>query len=190
MVHAQHQEKYDQQTRDLFAALGRFVVGFELVCRHATTVITMALSKAGLRDQQYANILLADLTADPIKKTMIAVVAHAIQPIGKDAKVLQAIAKQFQQLIEARNELLHSTWYVGWANDSQSEFDVANAVKLKKSKDGVVVKKLDYKIEDFDRHTTEAEMLSKIIVRLNGCIVGGHSLAKNFTLTPQGGVEC
>lgn len=190
MVDPQHQEKYDQQTRDLYAALGRFVVGFELVCRHATTAITIALSKAGLHDQHYANILLADLTADPIKKTMIAVAAHAIQPVGKDAEILQAIGRQFQRLIEARNQLLHSTWYVGWANDSQSEFDVANAVKLKKSKDGVVINALDYKVEDFDRHTTDAELLCNILVRLQGCLVGGFSLEKNFSLTHAGKVEC
>ena len=72
-------EQYEEQTEEIYAAIGRFTVKFEHVCHAMHSGIFMMLSFAGLRNQSIGQAVLADLTAERLRKMFAAVLAENLQ---------------------------------------------------------------------------------------------------------------
>jgi hypothetical protein len=162
------QEKYRAQTEALYAAIGKFAVKFEqMVFLMQSTVITI-LQLHGLKNQLLATALLADLTADPIRKIFGSVLIEARENDAADKRIVDNILKRVQSLIERRNDVLHRVWFVGWASADQTEFDRVASVRFKNTKSGPEFKQLKYSTEDFDRLSDEAEEIKGLIGRLDG----------------------
>ena len=68
--------RYEQQTTDLYTAIGRFVVEFEQMCFAMSQAVLFALHSSGLKDQQLGNAVLAGLTAGPLREMTLSVLTH------------------------------------------------------------------------------------------------------------------
>ena len=55
------------QTKELYAAIGRFSVEFEHVCFAMRRIATSILAEKGLHNRNVLDILLADQTAEPLR---------------------------------------------------------------------------------------------------------------------------
>jgi hypothetical protein len=70
----------ENQTLELHAAIGEFVVQFEHVCRAMQTAILFLLHGQGLRNQSVANILLAGYTVEPLRQLLESLIGEIVKP--------------------------------------------------------------------------------------------------------------
>jgi len=173
-------ELYKNQTNELYASIGKFLVNFELVCFNIQTAIIFILYDSGLKNQQLTKIMLAGHTAEPLKSILHSLIGETVPLNENEKEIIKNIFTRIQKLIESRNNIVHSTWFIGWSNETMIDFSEASGHKLHKNKDGEATKTFKYKKEDFKKLSKEAEILSKLILRLHGCISGNFSIEKNF----------
>ena len=179
-------ELYENQTNELYASLGKFVVKFEQVCHVMRTSIIFILDDSGLKNQQLANIMLAGHTAEPLSSILRSLIGETI-PLNKNEKeIIKNIFARIQQLIGSRNDVVHSMWFIGWSNDIMIDFAEASGYKLHKNKDGSATKIFKYEKVDFEKLSKEAEILSELVFRLYACIISKHCIEKNFDFDKNG----
>jgi hypothetical protein len=188
---AERKQKYEQQTEEVYAAIGRFAVKFEHVCHAMYLAVMNLLQRHGLQNQRLANCVLDGLTAEPLRRMFAAAVAEVRgdQLVNDEKRIFNNIIKRIQQLTETRNNLIHRTWFVGWAAPTDEDFSSAPGWKFKNTGKGVEFCGLDYKREDFDSFSAQADELTGIINRLDGCLHLNRSFAENFVLDADGTVR-
>ena len=185
------QETFQRQTQAQYAAIGRCAVSFEHVCHAMVSTVLSLLHSQGLRNQRVANALLAGLTANPLRMIFHSVIAEVrgekLQ--GDELRIVDNITKRIRDLAESRNDLIHRTWFVGWVAEDDNEFATVTGAKVRKNKEGVRFEAKEFSIDDFDRFSTEANELTQIINRLNGCYGFDFDVSKNFLIEGDGTVR-
>ena len=116
-------------------------------------------------------------------------VAEACNLDNPDRLIANKIFKRVGDLIETRNNVIHSTWFVGWAGAEDTDFSEVDGHKLSKSKDGASVKGFDYKASDFRRLSDECELVTKMVNRLWATVAFGRKLSKNFVVGDDASVH-
>ena len=182
-------KKYEEQTEDLYAALGKFAVEFEHICHYLRLIIMAILDNEGLHNEKVMQILLADLTADPLRTLVMSLVAETQDVSDVEKKIISMILNRVQNLTKTRNDVLHGTWYIGWAAAGDDEFTGAPGIKIKKNKKGAAPKTFDWKAKDFEELSADAVELWNLLARLNGCISGSFKIENNFVVDANGGVS-
>jgi hypothetical protein len=177
------QELRDSQTEELYRVIGKFVVKFEHVCHSIQIAIIFMLHQAGLQDQKQrvAHVILAGQTAEPLKSLFSSLVAETQSLDDSDKKIVANAVKRFELLTERRNEIIHSTWFIGWGNSETTDFSTATGFKYHKNKQGGAVKSFAKTVDDFSTLIDEASELAQIFHRLNGCFVGGFKVSDTFS---------
>ncbi len=188
MDEGQRMEIWKKDTDEFYRAVGEFVVKFELVCSAIQGCITFILHMAGLQQQNITQVLLAGATAEPLRTLLESLVAETQKLNKNEQKILKNALNRFQTLTSQRNDMIHSTWYVGYGNENTTDFSEASGIKYHKNKDGVATKLLTKKADDFHCLSKEAESLASIFSRLNGCFMLGSSIEKNFVVAANGQV--
>ena len=187
---AERKAKYDSQTGQLYEAIGRCAVKFEHVCFSMHQGITLLLSVNGLQNQRLSQVLLADLTAYPLKSILQALIAEIVSLPPPDKSICDKIFIRIQKLIERRNDIVHSTWFVGWASSEDTDFSMVNGHKWARGKQGADLKQATYASADFDAFANECDAVAALVHRLWGCILASRSLANNFVVDGAGNVAC
>jgi hypothetical protein len=189
MEEKDRQEKHAIQTEELYAAIGRFAVKFEHVCHVMSSTIVLALQSDGLRTQSLANAVSAGLTADPLRKIFGAILAEARDDDENDKKIITNVLTRVQRLTERRNDVIHRTWFVGWASLEDQDFAGASGFKFVNTNKGVEFRDISYTVSVFDDLSAEADELSDIIQRMSGCLMLGKRYYDNFKIDPDGTVR-
>ena len=127
---------WTKQTDDLYRAIGRFVVSFEHVCHAMSMSVSLVLQHAGLRNQQLGLAVLADLTADPLRKIFLSAFAEIYEADPQSLNIVRDLSSRVQNLIQVRNANLHSTWFVGWASEQDEDFSRTHGVRIRNTKMG------------------------------------------------------
>lgn len=188
-------DKKERQTRrlkdtaELYQAIGEFVVKFGFACDSVQTCIVFILNNAGLTDQRISQILLAGLTAEPLRMLFDSLVGQTQMLNDKEREIIRNVLNRFQKLIEERNDILHSTWFIGYGNRETTDFSKAHGMKYHKNSKGAVVKSPRMTAADFSKLSIEAKSLADIFNRLNACFIGGESVEKNFVVSRDGFVS-
>jgi len=107
----------------------------------------------------------------------------------EEQQIFKIILKRVQTLIDSRNNIIHSTWFVGWANPQDIDFSEASGHKLIKGKSGAGVKNFKYTSSDFDKLSNECDAVVELINRLWACTTGNYEISKNFIITETGSVS-
>lgn len=175
-------EKQARQTNEIYQEIGRFAVNFEHVSFAMQFGIRTLLQKSGLKNQQLANIMLADQTAYPLKTMLQVMVVEACNLDKPDLLIANKIFKRVSDLIETRNNVIHSTWFVGWSGVEDTDFSEVDGHKLSKNKGGASVKGFAYKATDFRRLSDECELVTKMLNRLCATATFGRKLSNNFVV--------
>ena len=173
----------------LYRAIGEFVVKFEHACFGVQLCIVFLLDRAGLRDQRVTQILLAGVTAEPLRALFQSLVAQTQTLNDREKKMVENALNRLQRLTFERNDIVHSTWFVGAGNDTTTDFSEAIGMKYHKNKEGAAPKSFNRTASDFEMLTAEADELAQVFLRLNGCFVGGFSVERNFVLSADGRVS-
>lgn len=181
-------KRYTEQTDDIYRAIGRFTVKFEQLVFFMRQGITSFLSQNGLKNQKLSNIILADQTAYPIKTIFGSMIPEIVNLNEQERRIVKAILKQVQDLIDERNNIIHSTWFVGWAHPDDTDFSNAPGHKLTKGKAGAGVKAFDYTSADFDKFSDKCDSASELIQRLWEVIHLNKRIENNFNISDSGNV--
>ena len=189
MHQTERQEKLDRQTAELYQAVGEFTVNFEHVTYTMQQGVISLMQLSGLKSYQVGEILLAELTAHPLKSMLQALLAELLVLSTDDRKICDNLFARTQKLIEQRNNIIHSTWFVGWAHADDTEFSDALGQKLSRGKTGAKAKTFTYKAEEFRLHSAECKKVSTLLFRLNACALRGRSISKNFVTSKTGVVS-
>jgi hypothetical protein len=191
MDETERQVTFDRQTEEIYAAIGRFAVSFEHVCHAMETTLHQLLSIHGLQSGGLANAMLAGLTADPLLKIFRAAIMEVrrekMDPT--DEKIVRNVVKRITALTEARNDIIHRMWFVGWAAPTDTDFSTVDGWKFKNTAAGSEFRPLRYTKTDFDSETAEANELTRIVQRMGGCLLLGKPFRLNFQLDPDGAVR-
>ncbi|MBU0589927.1 MAG: hypothetical protein KJ852_12990 [Gammaproteobacteria bacterium] len=190
MEPTERQAIYELQTGQLYDAIGKCSVKFEHVCFGMHQGITLLLGMNGLRNQRLARVLLAELTAYPLKSILQAMIAEIVSLPPDEKSISDKIFVRVQKLIERRNEIIHSTWFVGWAHPDDTDFSRVSGHKWARGKQGADRKSANYTREDFDAFAVECDLVAALVNRLWVCIMDSNKLTKNFVLDSVGNVAC
>ena len=126
------------------------------------------LELAGLRNQNIGQAMLEGLTADPLRKTFAAVSAESCKGQLDDSEqwIVANVLNRVDKLTQARNDVLHRMWFVGWASEYQEDFSTVDGVKHKNTYKGTEFRHLHYTRADFDDLSEQADELFKLVNRL------------------------
>ena len=177
-----------QQTDDIYRAIGRFSVKFEQLVQAMTFGIVFLLSKNGLKNQQLAHVMMADLTAYPIKSIFGSMIAESVVLNDRERRIVDLILKRVQGLIDKRNDIVHSTWSVGWAATDAVKFDTVGGYKLTRGRAGARAKSFTFKSGDFDKFSLECDDVKELVYRLWRTVLMGRSIVNDFVILDSGEV--
>jgi hypothetical protein len=190
MEPTERQEIYDAQTRELYESIGKCTVKFELVCFAMHQGITLLLEKGGLQNQRVARVVLAELTAYPLKSILQAMIAELVSLSSADKAICDEIFARVQKLIERRNDVIHSTWFVGWASPHDTDFSMVSGHKWGRGKQDADLESSRRTSADFESFAAECDQVCALVNRLLGCVMIDRPIAKNFILDDAGRVAC
>lgn len=181
-------DSFGQQTMALYAAFGQFAVEFEHVCFTMRCIIMNILHEQGLRNEKILNILLADQTAEPLRGLTLSLLVETQQFSIMDEKIISSLFSKVQALTRERNDVLHSTWFIGWYGTEDGDYGHAPSVKPKRSKKGDVSLDRTWRIEQFEGLTARAKTLSDNLRSVSACLFGGYKLHNNFRISRDGSI--
>ncbi len=178
--------EFDQQTAELYEAVGKFAVRFEHMCQALRSGITFMLQRHGLANQNVATLLLADLTAFPLQNIFSSVLAETVELTDDGRRIINNIMKRCQKLTEERNDVIHNAWYIGWASPQQTDFHETTAMKPHRDKKGGEFKVFKRTAEDFLKLVDLADELTALVNRAWGCVATNSRIENNFEIDPEG----
>lgn len=147
-----------------YRAIGEFVVLFEQACQNARTFIGADLPGNSHESEQKKTTVLQNLEAHQLAATLRALLGRT-QRYDEPAK---ALIRDFFSLIERRNFVVHSPWFVGWAvrgESTDSSSVVAFSPERQASKpDALDVRKLDF--DELEKDIENAKKLKAGLIQL------------------------
>ncbi|WP_296951808.1 hypothetical protein [uncultured Massilia sp.] len=173
-------EEYSQADR-IFCEIGRFAVKFEHVVMSIGWGITFLLHSQGLKNQQLAHIILAELTAYPAKSILQAMIAEVAELDDQDRSITDKIFKRVQSLIETRNDLVHSVTMVGARGEDDPTFR-ADSHKLTRGRKGAGVKSSQNSVQTLKALSEECTAVDDLINRLWTTVASGEKVSSQFIL--------
>ena len=176
------------QVDALHQAIGEFAVAFENISHQQLRCIEVLLKSAGLRNERVMQILFAGYTSEPMRVMLQSLIGQLRTPDASEQAIVKNMFVRHQKLISRRNEVMHSTWMIGYGNVQTTDWGTAVGWKLGKNKTGSRVKGFEYRVEDFDELTQEAKELANAFFRLWGCYSGGFNVSQNFDVDDDGTV--
>lgn len=181
-------EQRAAQVGALHQSIGEFAVAFENISHQQFRCIELLLKNSGLRDERVIQILFADYTSEPMRTMLQSLIGQTRQMDKTEQAIVKSLFSRHQKLISRRNEVMHSTWMIGYANQYTADVGAAFGWKLGKNRKGANVKGFKYRVEDFNELTNEAIKLANAFFRLYGCYSSGFEVSQNFDVDDNGTV--
>lgn len=192
MNEAERFEIWKQQTEEIYRGIGEFVVKFEVVCFSMSLCVQAMLERSGLKNQQISQVLLAGLTAEPLRTLFGALAAETNWLSEEERDKLKSILSGFQRLTEKRNDIVHGTWLLDFGNyaSHQSDFGKAIGFKYHKNKNGVATKTQAETASELNAHIDEAIELRASVDKLCGRFMfDKNGIQVAFLLPPESAAE-
>ncbi|MRD72057.1 hypothetical protein GH865_02165 [Rhodocyclus tenuis] len=182
-------EKYDHQEQELYAAIGKACVDFEHVCHALRTAILQMLQAHGLVNQKVSQVMMAELTAQPLLSIYQALIAETLVLTEIEKRICDQLCKQVKGLIERRNGIIHATWFVGWAGCDDTDFSEASGHKWKRGKSGSIIRGEKQEAKDFLLFAEECLETANHVMFLPVIpLLGDHKIERNYCINSEGKV--
>ena len=161
--------------------IGRFCVDFEQVCRSMETCIRTILHGQGLTNEPIQEILLSGHTAEPLRALLQSLVGQTLAKTDEENKICSKVFGRLQELINERNDLMHSKWYfVGLKNEEGWQEILALGEKLHANKQGVATKSFNLEKQKLETLVKQCRGASIMVSLLTRCVMGVRSLGECF----------
>jgi hypothetical protein len=178
-----------QQTAELYQSIGRFAVQFEHVTLAMKHTVAEAYKSRGLTEPSLAALAFRRKAAGPLRRLYSEVVRTWLLPPGADGdiQILKAIEKRVDKLIDDRNEALHSTWYVGWGSEDDTDFSKAAGIALGERDKYFTTS--EWTAKDFDALADTADEIANLLNLVYAFLKIDGTLAAHFELDGNGAVR-
>lgn len=166
--------KYTRQTTESYAAIGKFACEFELLCQQIRMSIWQCLIFWGIKREGLIWVIVADLTAAPLLKLLEGLHAETFKSLPNLAVekiVSDKLLKEISELITERNKIIHGTYWIGFTNETQTEFDEIIGFKHKSNKSaGHHIESLPESKEEYEILSNKLENIRNLLTRLSAYI--------------------
>lgn len=148
--------KHKAQTADLYRAIGEFVVNFEhlmYASKNKANLLCGFGNDTALLLEPYSSRQTIDLIGSLIQQ-------RSTEITSEDKDLLKNLVSDLRAVNTERNKAVHSTWFIGWCSDEDTDFSQANGIKYASS-----LNNKTYKInaELFDNLTRRCKQLYKVM---------------------------
>lgn len=184
------EEKFDRQSKQSFEYLGRFVQHFEQMVHAIRGGCLFFLSKNAAQ-QRLVNIVLHHhvMSANALWDIYRGLITEATNivplpdPVAQKAlmEILSQTASEFQDLMSARNSILHGTPFIGWAGSGDEDFSSISISKFKISGKGFVTAETPTSVEEFKKLNDRCDRLQDTVLRLTILLQFQGNILANFT---------
>lgn len=123
------------QVNEIYQALGQFLVEFSRMVNAMESQLYFAVGG----DQQLLMAITVELTAYPLAQAWRSVMTKATDLSDDDRKALSGLRAEIDDLIALRNDWMHGTWFVGYGNETTTDWSEATLFRFKNTKEGVAV---------------------------------------------------
>jgi hypothetical protein len=174
---------YETNVREQYERLGRFVESFEAMVNEVRTRCVYLLGEEGPKLQLHLIIFHhQSLTAKPLFELFRAMTIQTLSEKGFKEKhqietgtvdafrgVLAQVSKEYFDLVNLRNSLLHGTWFIGYVGDDPSspDFDV---YKYAVNKDGLSRVELPRTASELADLSTRCDEIKDLVSLVNECM--------------------
>ena len=183
---AERRRAHKEQTTALYAAIGEFAVKFEHLTFALSNGIELILSVNGLRLQSLSFAVVADQSAESLRSMFNTSVVEVCKPTGRNEDLLKRAMQEIQAAIEERNDIIHRTWLVGWADITNPDFARTRSHKMKKTGAGLKDRQREATVADFDRATEIVVRLASVVNILALSSVDNTPFDKNLDIDASG----
>lgn len=121
------------QINGIYQALGQFFVEFSRM----VSAMESGLYFVTGGDQKLIRAIVAELTADPLTRAWRSVMIQGANLPENDRKVLSELTAEISDLINLRNDWAHGTWFVGYGNETTTDWSKAALMRFKNSAKGL-----------------------------------------------------
>ncbi len=166
---------------EIYENLGRFLVQFEELNSYIVAGIRTILWCQGLKNDEVQEIILAKLTADPLREIYQSLCGETLQLVDADRRVLKYLFSEAQLLGKQRNDIVHSSWAVALLAQGEDKIPVGIKEKLHRNKEGVATKRDILKSEEITSLVERTKECSDLFSQLLSCVSFGDSIAGSFT---------
>jgi len=175
-------EKREQQMQIQYALIGEFVVAFELLCNMMRAMIGIRCS-VNAANQANISALTIELTAFPPLKAYQAVMVTHPKQDAFSKSLFDKLYNQIRDLIEKRNTIVHGTTYIGWGNESTTDWSNGHTVRSTLSKQGVSTSVQATNEAAIQPLIQECRTLYDLVLGLSGTLFSQHmDFAKNYKI--------
>jgi hypothetical protein len=106
----------------------------------------------------------------------------------EEQRISVALCKQTKELIERRNDIIHATWFIGYAGAGDTDFSEASGHKWKRGKTGALLKSDSVEAAHFEAFAEECSETANIVMFLPTVVIFGLKLGNNFRVNEDGRV--
>jgi hypothetical protein len=192
--------EWAQNTREQYATLGEFVEGFELMVDEARSSCVLLIGRNTF-EKPLAEIAFhhGAMTAKPLFEIMRAMIGELLKDTDNASDkeravfsgVLLQIAKEYSDLTNMRNNLLHGTWFVGYIgheedNLTAKEFYVRKHTSTKDGLSSLVLPKTAEELRALSQRCWETRDFIRAIQDCIPFVGNGSKLERRFKLTENG----
>lgn len=163
--------------------IGRFCVEFEQVCHAMEACIRNILVINGLKNPRVQEVLLSGYTAEPLRALMQNLLGEVLVMNDNERNLCTKALSKIQELIDKRNNLLHSKWFlIGQMSSSHETEILALGQKLHSNKSGAATKHLQPNLLELKELISICREAYTIVSLITRCVLRYRTLAECFEI--------
>jgi hypothetical protein len=117
------------QVTEVYAWVGKIVVHGELLANAMRISCVMLLNSLKL-DQQVGHALFAGQNIEAMRRFFASLFLHSFKGSNEDQQIIRKLIDQIDKANSRRNEVVHTTWFVGWGNEETEDFRDVDGIKF------------------------------------------------------------
>ncbi|MCE1181403.1 MAG: hypothetical protein LWW81_03735 [Rhodocyclales bacterium] len=127
-------DKHKSQAEEFIMELGKFVLQFERVCDAMRFLIMFSLRSQGLKNPGIEQVIVGDKAAAELQILLGAIYCELPEHDESDRNCVKSLLKDFKEITEKRNILLHSSWNLGNKASDQELYAATVRFRAKQNK--------------------------------------------------------
>jgi hypothetical protein len=117
-----------EQTSALYARLGRYLVDYgQFIFMLRRCLFVRLVPGQAIKEE--AALVVDELSDRALVRAVERLVRYVRSPDEREELIVRDVFARIRRAIERRDQIIHSTWYVGWGNEYTQRWDTAEREK-------------------------------------------------------------
>lgn len=155
--------RYDENTRQAYEALGRYLAEFSRLVLVMRLCLTQALQWRGANGQAI-NLLTGEMQMYNLNNAFFGVFRHLGEHDDAEVKISRTLHNQVAKANDHRNNVAHGEWFIGWGSADSFVPDPPRLVRTRPgSADFSPIRVSDFPIEEMGAWTADLRALKSLV---------------------------